>query len=256
MAAAQLAERTLQEAVSILSSSRRVAVLTGAGVSKESGIPTFRDAQTGLWAKYDAEELASPSGFRANPQLVWQWYDGRRKKLQEVTPNPGHFAIAQMAGQFEEFHVLTQNVDGLHQVAGSTNVLELHGNITSFRCFERGHAAHDVPLGLEGVPRCHCGSFLRPSVVWFGEALSESCLRGAQSIAQSSDLMLVVGTSGLVYPAASLPFLTIEKGGKVIEINPEPTPLTGQVDVFLQAPSGTALPQLLARLRERQSDLS
>jgi NAD-dependent deacetylase len=233
------------QAVEFMTKAHSFAVLTGAGVSKESGIPTFRDAQTGLWAKYDPEQLASPSGFRKDPALVWQWYDMRRQKLAEVKPNPGHYAIAALDEIVRDLVVLTQNVDGLHRAAGSRNVVELHGNISTFHCFERNHVADDVPVGLSDPPVCHCGSLIRPSVVWFGEALSEDALRKAFDAAQHCDLMFVIGTSGLVHPAASLPFITRRKGGVVIEVNPDQTPITEVANVFIKQASGTAMPALL-----------
>ena len=244
------AMRAIDEAVELLLPAKRVAVLTGAGVSKESGIPTFRDAQTGLWAQYDPQQLASPSGFRNNPQLVWQWYDGRRQKLSEVKPNPGHYALADLAKLVERLDVVTQNVDGLHQIAGSQDVIELHGNITTFRCFERLHEASDVAVGQTDPPKCHCGSYLRPAVVWFGEALPENAFSAAVKSAQHCHVMFVVGTSGLVYPAASLPSVAREAGAKLIEINREPTPLTDMVDVFIEQESGKALPEILKRFKE------
>ena len=244
----------IDDAAEILAGAERVAVLSGAGISKESGIPTFRDAQTGLWANYDPQQLASPQGFRSNPQLVWQWYDSRRQRLKEVEPNPGHFALAELAGLFEEFTVITQNVDGLHQQAGSHNVIELHGNITSFKCFESGHAGPVVPFGLPDPPICQqCGSFMRPSVVWFGEALPEGAFQKALDAGQKSDVFLVVGTSGLVYPAASLPSVAAEAGAKLIEINRERTPISESVDVFIGKESGKALPEILAACQERRA---
>lgn len=170
----------VQKAAELLLKARTVVFFTGAGVSRESGIPTFREAQTGLWANYDPEELATPSAFRRNPTLVWQWYDERRKKLDEVKPNPGHFAIAELEQCLDRVIVLTQNVDGLHKLAGSTDVVELHGSIREFFCFDKRHPAQDIPLGLAEPPRCHCGSLIRPGVVWFHEALPEAEFARAQ----------------------------------------------------------------------------
>ncbi len=245
--------KVIDDAVELLLAARRVSVLSGAGISKESGIPTFRDAQTGVWAKYDPPQLASPSGFRSNPSLVWQWYDGRREKLREVKPNPGHYALSELAGLVDRVDVITQNVDGLHQSAGSRNVIELHGNITSFHCFERQHPASEVEYGLPEPPRCHCGSLLRPAVVWFGEALPEEAFAASLKAARQSDLMFIVGTSGLVYPAASLPSLAREGGAKLVEINREPTPLTELADVFIAQESGKALPEIIKRFKEMKA---
>jgi NAD-dependent deacetylase len=243
----------IDDAAEVLAGARRVAVLSGAGISKESGIPTFRDAQTGLWANYDPQQLASPQGFKSNPQLVWQWYDSRRQRLSEVQPNPGHLALAQLARVFEEFAVITQNVDGLHQQAGSAGVIELHGNITTFKCFEKGHEGPVAALGLTEPPVCHCGSLLRPAVVWFGEALPETALQQALHAAQTCDVFMVVGTSGLVYPAASLPSVAAGAGAIVIEINRERTPISELAHVFVGKESGKALPEILLACKERRT---
>jgi NAD-dependent deacetylase len=247
-------EAAILAAAKVLSNASRVCILTGAGVSKESGIPTFRDAQTGLWAQYDPQELASPQGFLRDPALVWQWYDGRRKKLAEVKPNPGHFAIVEMDALFSEVTVITQNVDGLHQQAGSKRVFELHGNITTFHCFDQGHKCESVSTGLESPPLCHCGSLLRPSVVWFGEALPPGAFEDACAAANNCDVIFVVGTSGLVHPAASLPSRAKSAGAKVVEINREPTPITSLADIVIQLESGKALPEIIARFKERQKE--
>lgn len=241
----------IEKAAEQLKSAQKVAILTGAGVSKESGIPTFRDAQTGLWANYRPEDLATPEGFLHNPDLVWQWYDSRRKKLLEVSPNPGHFAMAELEQFVPELFVITQNVDGLHQQAGSSQVLELHGSITTFRCFAKGHPVNtdNIEFGLSSPPKCHCGSPYRPGVVWFGESLPGDVLSKAQQLAQTVDVFIVAGTSGIVQPAASLPFIASEAGAFVIEINPEPTPITDTADIFLQGPSGQIWPKIIGLLR-------
>lgn len=241
----------IEKAAAKLKSANRVAILTGAGVSKESGIPTFRDAQTGLWANYRPEDLATPEGFLHNPDLVWQWYDSRRKKLLEVSPNPGHYAMAELEQFVPEVTVITQNVDGLHQQAGSKTVLELHGSITEFRCFAKGHPVNtdNIEFGLASPPTCHCGSPYRPGVVWFGESLPGDVLNKAQNLADSVDTFIVAGTSGIVQPAASLPFIAAEAGAFVIEINPEPTPITSAADIFLQGPSGEIWPKIIGLLK-------
>ncbi|MDR3613653.1 MAG: NAD-dependent deacylase [Candidatus Obscuribacterales bacterium] len=243
-------EIDIEKAAALMRSASNMAVLTGAGVSKESGIPTFRDAQTGLWAKYDPQQLASPEGFKNNPELVWQWYDMRRQNLANVQPNAAHIAISALESEFSEFAVLTQNVDGLHQRAGSKHVVELHGNITTFYCFDRLHPASEIPTGLKQPPVCHCGSLIRPAVVWFGEALDRSVWRSASQTAIGCEVMLVVGTSALVQPAASLPFDAKQKGAKIIEINPEQTPLTRRADLFIQAPAAIAFPLLMQYFRQ------
>ncbi|HEY9784566.1 MAG TPA: NAD-dependent deacylase [Candidatus Obscuribacterales bacterium] len=238
----------LRRAAQWLSDAKRVVVLTGAGVSKESGIPTFRDAMTGLWANYNPEELATPEGFAMDPPLVWKWYDWRRKLVSDVQPNPGHFALAQLEKLIPEFLLVTQNVDGLHTRAGSTRILELHGNILRHKCFERGHQQNDVPYGLEEPPLCHCGSYVRPDVVWFGEALPHKELNEAMRAAEVAQVIIVIGTSGLVQPAASIPFVGKRCGAKVIEVNPNATEITVIADVFLAGPSGEVLPELLSHL--------
>ncbi len=235
-----------------LASAKRIAVLTGAGVSRESGIPTFREAQTGLWANYDPQRLATPGGFLSDPPLVWQWYDSRREMLDKAKPNPGHYAIAEME-ELAKVVVITQNIDGLHTSAGSTDVVELHGNITRYQCFERRHPAENVQRGLQQPPRCHCGSLLRPAVVWFGEALPEDAMSRAANEIAAADIVLVVGTSGLVQPAASLPFVAKSEGKFVVEINPERTPISDVADIFLSGPSGTVLPELMAAAKQKRN---
>lgn len=240
----------LERAVSLMTGAGKVTVLTGAGVSKESGIPTFRDAQTGFWANYNPEQLATPEGFLKDPPLVWKWYDWRRQKLQEVEPNPGHNAIFELESLFEQVVVITQNIDGLHQRAGSSDVLELHGSIARFYCFDNHHeCTEEIPFGLPEPPFCHCGSMLRPAVVWFGEALDPKTLMRAVSECETSRVVLVVGTSGMVQPAASLPMTALLKGASVIEVNPERTPLSATASLFLEGPSGSVLPLLINALR-------
>lgn len=228
----------------------RVVVLTGAGVSKESGIPTFRDALTGLWADFEPEKLATPQGFLADPPLVWQWYDSRRQSVTLAQPNPGHYAIARMEKLVPRLVTITQNVDGLHAKAGSTDVVELHGNILKFKCFNAGHPCESVPANLKEPPLCHCGSVIRPDVVWFGEPLPENALQRAFFAMEQADVVLVVGTSGLVQPAASLPFYAKRGGAYVVEVNPDETPISDIADCFLAGPSGEILPKLLDRLEK------
>lgn len=233
-----------------LAAAKKVVALTGAGVSKESGIPTFRDALTGLWANYEPEKLATPQGFLADPPLVWQWYDFRRKKVQEVQPNPGHFAIAELQSLIPEVVVVTQNVDGLHKRAGSSDIVELHGNIQEFFCFDDRHPAVEiVPFDLKEPPLCHCGSMLRPGVVWFNEALPTGALERANRLVRQADVVLVIGTSGIVYPAASLPFSASDAGAFVVEVNPDETPITEVADRFLQGAAGLLLPELIDGVR-------
>lgn len=233
---------------------KKVVILTGAGVSKESGVPTFREAQTGLWQKYDPHELATPQGFLKDPKLVWSWYDWRRKLVMDVEPNPGHHALAELEQCLPattEFSLITQNVDDLHRRAGTKNPIHMHGSILAFKCFDRGHAQSDVPFGLKEPPKCECGSLVRPDVVWFGEALDEEILKESYSNAASCDLMFVVGTSGLVQPAASLPYLVKQRQKKVVEVNPDSTPISEIADASLCGPSGEVLPKLVTKLKAR-----
>ena len=219
--------------------------LTGSGISAESGVPTFRDAQTGLWSRYDPQELATPRAFARDPELVWRWYAWRRDLLERAEPNAGHRALADLERRVPVFSLLTQNVDGLHQEAGSANVVELHGNIRRSRC-----PAENVPVEPDGTdylpPLCpNCGSPLRPDVIWFGEALPVAELEAASEAARSCDVLLSVATSGLVYPAASLPYEALENGAIVVEVNPEPTPLSASADFSLRGRAGEVLPRLL-----------
>ena len=234
-----------------IGTARHVAVLTGAGISAESGVPTFREAQTGLWAKYDPQELATPEAFQRNPKLVWEWYAWRRELVNKAAPNAGHQALVALAELVPQFTLITQNVDGLHQRAGSQNVICLHGNIMETKCFALGHPITDWPESDDLPPRCpECGSLLRPNVVWFGENLPADALETAVHAARSCDIFLSIGTSALVHPAASLPLLAVENSAFLIEINPQPTPLSRWADATLSGAAGEILPLLLARLQK------
>jgi NAD-dependent deacetylase len=224
-------------------------VLTGAGISAESGIPTFRDAATGLWARFDPEQLATEAGFRADPPLVWRWYAWRRELVANAQPNAGHRALAEAAERFDRLTVITQNVDGLHRRAGSDPLIELHGSIQLTTCLERcGYREQNperVPAGEP--PRCpRCGSWLRPGVVWFGEMLDEARLDEAAAAAADCDVMLVVGTSGLVYPAAGLPASARRTGATIITVNPESTELDALAAASVRGNAAGVLPALLA----------
>jgi NAD-dependent deacetylase len=236
-----------RELIERLASARRVAVLTGAGISAESGIPTFRDALTGLWAKYDPRELATPEGFARNPKLVWDWYAERRQRIAGVQPNPGHLALAALEQRFERFTLVTQNIDSLHQRAGSRQVVELHGNIARVKCSVEKTVVNPIPEDAS-PPRCHCGAFLRPDVVWFGEMLPADALARAEEAAEHCEVFLSIGTSAQVYPAAELPLRALSAGAAVVEINPERTALTRHAQFSLQGPAGTILPQLVRGL--------
>ncbi len=227
---------------------RHVCVLTGAGISAESGIPTFRDALTGLWAKFRPEELATPEAFERDPRLVWEWYEGRRTSVLAAQPNPGHRALAELARRVPRLTLVTQNVDGLHERAGSTGVLEYHGNILRDRCMDEQAVRERVP-GPDGLPHCAtCGALLRPDVVWFGEAIPAEPMRLADAAARSCDVFLSVGTSSLVYPAAGLAEIALRQGAAIIEVNPNPTDLSSCAEAALRGPSGQVLPELLAAL--------
>lgn len=224
----------------------RVAVLTGAGVSAESGVPTFRDAQTGLWEKYRAEDLASPEAFRRNPRLVWDWYAWRRELVRQAQPNAGHYALAELERIIPEFTLITQNVDGLHQRAGSQNVIELHGNIARIICADERVIIESWDDSGGEPPRCpRCGGLLRPDVVWFGEMLPETALARAIAASRACEVFLAVGTSSQVYPAAELPYYALEGGAVVFEINPTPTSLSKRCTASIQGMSGTVLPEFL-----------
>jgi len=234
--------------IDALRSAGHTVVLTGSGISAESGVPTFREAQTGLWARFDPQELATPEAFELDPKLVWDWYDWRRKLVAEARPNPGHVAIAEMERFFSELILVTQNVDGLHQRAGSRDVIELHGNILRTKCSVEGAVVEDYDEG-ETPPCCpSCGAPLRPDVVWFGEMLPYEALEAASEAARASDVFLSAGTSSLVYPAAALPFEALENGATLVEINPGQTPLTPHADYTLRGPAGEVLPLLVGAL--------
>jgi len=226
---------------------RSVSVLTGAGVSAESGIPTFRGAG-GIWQKYDYRKLATPQGFDEDPRLVWEWYQLRQREMLKARPNPAHMIIAEMESFYPEFSVLTQNIDGMHRRAGNRRILELHGNIWRMKCVRDGlMVSMDSPVE-EIPPLCQCGSFMRPDVVWFGEQLSSEVMDEASRIARESEIMFVIGTSAMVFPAAALPVLTKNAGGLVVEVNIEPTDVTSYADASVFGPAGELLPALWKKL--------
>lgn len=234
----------LAQARQWVDTARTIFVLTGAGVSAESGVPTFRDALTGLWARFDPEELATEEAFRRQPALVWQWYEHRRALVSTARPNPAHYALAALAGQ-KSTTLVTQNIDGLHQRAGSEHVVELHGNLFANKWLDGCGRCDTVPAIPGEPPHCAlCGAMMRPGVVWFGEDLPRVARFRADHAAQNCDLCLVVGTSGLVYPAAALPGLAKEHGARVLLVNPEPSALDATADLVLSAPAGQCLPML------------
>ena len=254
-------------------SASRICVLTGAGISAECGIPTFRDSQTGYWARFDPSELATPEAFEANPARVWSWYTARRQALRRVDPGPGHLALVRMEGYADRVTVVTQNVDGLHHRAGSSHILDIHGNLLRVRCnngcvayhrdeqspeaqavfagdmaaaFAAEAAERDEDFNEVEVPRCpRCGEYLRPDVIWFGEMLPTKRLEAAFAEAERCDLFFTIGTSAQVQPAASLPRIAVDRGIPVIEINPEATPLSDRVTISLRAGAGEILSRVL-----------
>ncbi|GIF04004.1 SIR2 family NAD-dependent protein deacylase [Actinoplanes siamensis] len=243
----------LNDAAKLLERSRHVVVFTGAGISAESGVPTFRDALTGLWSRFDAQSLATAQAFREDPDLVWGWYEWRRRIVQRVHPNQGHLAVARLATLVPQLTVITQNVDDLHERAGSASPVHLHGSLFAPRC---ATCARPAPLPStpdqsgEGrrvpPPRCaHCDGLIRPGVVWFGEQLPEPALETAARAASACDVLLTVGTSGLVYPAAEIPRLAARSGAAVLQVNPRPTPLDPIATVNLPGPAAEVLPALL-----------
>lgn len=252
-----------QELINFLKKTTRIAVLTGAGISAESGLRTFRDAHPstgsgGYWSKYRPEDLATPQAFERDPKLVWDWYAMRRGKAAEASPNLGHFALVDMERHLDDFALITQNVDGYHIQAGSKNVLELHGNIQRVKCFDgcgvmdSWEEESDALSGTSDsersrrVPRCpKCNAYLRPDVVWFGESLPRKTLDDALAAAYNCQAFFSIGTSALVQPAASLAHTARQRGAIVVEINLDPTPLTPQVDFALHGKSGEILPKLV-----------
>ena len=259
--------------IKYLRKSTRVAILTGAGISAESGLRTFREAQTGYWSQYRPEDLATPHAFARDPKLVWDWYAMRRAKVAAANPNAGHDALVDMESHIPDFTLITQNVDGYHKMAGSKNVLELHGNIQQVRCYDGCGIVDDweeptPPPNLPhqqgmnssppaergelegskgGVPRCKkCDAYLRPDVVWFTESLPLDALNAAIDAANHCQVFFSIGTSALVHPAASLPAQALSQGIPTVEINPESTHLTQAVTFAINGPAGEVLPQLVA----------
>jgi NAD-dependent deacetylase len=238
------------ELINRLAAAEKVTVLTGTGVSAESGVPTFRDAQTGLWADFRPEDLATPRAFRRNPRLVWEWYEWRRKLVADAKPNPAHLALAEMEKLFANFQVITQNVDGLHHRAGSQKVIELHGNIQRTKCFDEGTIVAAWKETGDVPPKCpNCGGLLRPDVVWFEEALPEAEMERATAATAQCDVFFSIGTSTVVYPAASLPYEALLGGAMVVEINPQPTPFTDQAHFVFPCVAGAILPELLSWIK-------
>lgn len=237
---------TAQRVRDWLDSAGSVVALTGAGISAESGIPTFRGAG-GLWRTHRAEDLATPEAFAHDPRLVWEWYEWRRGLIAAAEPNAGHRALAELARLKPGFHLVTQNVDGLHDRTGSSGILKLHGDIWTLRCTGCGRERRDTRFPLpELPPQCSCGAVERPGVVWFGEALPQDVWAQAHAATQEAELLLVIGTSAVVYPAAGLVDVAKSAGAKVVEINIAETSMSQRVDISWRASAAEALPQLLA----------
>ena len=246
-------EEKIIEARNIIESSESIVVLTGAGISAESGVPTFR-GKDGLWRNFRSEELATPEAFWNNPKLVWEWYDWRRNAVKDARPNPGHFALAELENQKKKFTLITQNIDGLHQMAGSRNIIEMHGNLWQIRCTKCGDIKlnHRVPLE-EIPPRCSiCGEIGRPNVIWFGEIIPMEVIDKSLKAIEECDVMLIIGTSGVVEPAASMGLVAKQTGKSVIEINLEKTANSVLFDLAILGKSGEILP-LLYQSRETYS---
>jgi NAD-dependent deacetylase len=229
-----------------LHKSSHTAVLTGAGVSAESGVPTFRDTQAGLWANYRPEDLATPEAFARDPKIVWQWYAWRRQLLASVQPNPGHIALAQLQNIVPEFTLITQNVDGLHQQAGSRDVIEFHGNVTRTICSDPSCGGQWQSDDERHPPVCSvCGSYFRPDVVWFGESIPDSAMAASLTALATCDLFISIGTSSVVYPAAGMAQQAAANGATIAEINPTATPLSSDADIVIAGSSGLVLPALI-----------
>jgi NAD-dependent deacetylase len=241
--------------VSALRSASRLVVFTGAGVSAESGIPTFRDKQTGLWENFDAAELATPHAFTRDPAFVWGWYEWRRGLVLKSEPNPGHRAIAVIQGRVPHLTLITQNVDDLHERAGSRDVIHLHGELSKPHCqacrqpYSHAGAIPDMPATggrLQPPPCAACGGKIRPGVVWFGEPLPQGPWKAARDAAKRCDFFICCGTSALVQPAASLADMAMDAGATTLQVNPNPTDLDTSVTFAIRGPSGVVLPELVA----------
>jgi NAD-dependent deacetylase len=239
----------IEKAVERLKETRFLLVLTGAGISQESGVPTFR-GKDGLWEQYRVEELATPYAFERDPVTVWRWYDWRRGIISRCEPNEAHYAIKRLSSLFTpNFFLITQNVDGLHGRTGIEQMIEIHGNLWRVRCTRDGRTCMLLDVPLKAIPpRCSCGSILRPDVVWFGEPLPYDLLEKAYELLGRADTVLVVGTSGVVQPVASFPFIAKRNGAYIIEVNLESTPITEIADVSLFGKAGEILPRIVAPL--------
>ncbi len=236
--------------IGILKNAKKVAILTGAGISAESGVPTFR-GEDGIWKKFKPEELATVDAFMSNPKLVWEWYLWRRQIMSEVGPNAAHDALVDMEILFDEFSLITQNVDGLHRMAGSKNIYEVHGNISLNKCLDCS-LPYEGEINLENneLPECQCGGKIRPDVVWFGEMLPADVINNAFVASEQAELFFSIGTSAVVHPAASLPITAKQSGAYLVEVNLDPTPLSGLADCVFHGQAGEILPQIVEKITE------
>jgi len=233
-----------------LNTSVHTVVLTGAGISAESGLATFRDPQDGLWAKYRPEDLATPEAFTRDPKMVWQWYEWRRANLRQAKPNPGHDALTALQDRVLAFTLITQNVDGLHQQAGSRDVIEFHGNITRTVCSNAPCTGKWQHGDEREPPICPvCNADLRPDVVWFGEGIPEGAMSASLTALATCDLFISVGTSSMVYPAAGMAQQVAANGAVIAEVNPNATPLSSHADIVIAQPAGQALPAIVEAMR-------
>jgi len=250
-------QSAMKQAAEYIRNGKKLVIFTGAGASKESGIPTFRDAMDGVWEKFDPEELGTPQGFQQNPQRVWDWFAYRREMAANAQPNAGHIALAQIEGIAPEAVIITQNVDDLHERAGSKNVLHLHGSLFRHKCFDDCQGKPTL-IDLDSLedkdaspPKCpHCGAYVRPDVVWFREMLPEDILQAAYDWSDVCDVMLVVGTTGLVTPAARLPYMAKQNGAKIIEVNPAYSMITRYAHIKFETGAGEALTLLVDALND------
>lgn len=237
-------KESLEQARELVENANNIVILTGAGISAESGIPTFRGDQ-GLWKDIRPEDIATPEAFAKDPKFVWEWYDLRRQTIIEAEPNPGHYALVELENKKEGFTLITQNIDGLHKRSGNKNIIEMHGNIWQMRCTKCGHIYFDYEVPLKQLPpSCKkCGEMTRPNVVWFNEIIPMSTIDACVIAIDNCDVMLIVGTSGVVEPAASMGLMAVRTGKKVIEINLDTTPGTGLYHLSLRGKSGEILPE-------------
>jgi len=242
-------EQPLRQLADSVRDAGHIVVLTGAGISAESGLATFRDPQDGLWSAHRPEDLATPEAFARDPQMVWRWYEWRRARLRSVAPNPGHYALAELQQRVPSLTLITQNVDGLHQQAGSRDVIEFHGNITRTVCSNRSCPGQWHAGDQREPPHCPvCDAFLRPDVVWFGESIPVAAMQASLAALAACDVFMSIGTSSVVYPAAGMAQQAAANGAEIVEINPNATPLSSAADIVIPGPSGEVLPAVIKQL--------